>query len=63
MTRGLAGVKLSGSPKRLGENRDREISAISITAKPRRSLYEKYGWKEILSTLELRPIGLFEPVS
>jgi len=35
---GLAGVKLSGSPKRLGENSAREASATSRIAKPRRSL-------------------------
>lgn len=38
VTIGLAGVKLSGSPNRLGEKRARETSAISRTAKPRRSL-------------------------
>lgn len=38
VTRGLAGVKLSGSPSRFGENRAREVSAISRAAKPRRSL-------------------------
>lgn len=41
VTKGLAGVKLSGSPKALGVNRARAVSAISITAKPSRSLYEK----------------------
>lgn len=35
---GLAGVKLSGSPSKLGEKRANEVSASSITAKPRRSL-------------------------
>lgn len=38
VTRGLAGVKLSGSPKRLGENRAREVRATIITINPRRSL-------------------------
>lgn len=63
MTRGFAGVKLSGSPKRLGENRARQVSARRRIANPKRSLYEKYGWKEILSASEFRPVGLFEPVS
>lgn len=63
VTRGLAGVKLSGSPSRLGENSAREARAVSSAAKPNRSLYEKYGWNEILSASELRPVGLFEPVS
>lgn len=35
---GLAGVKLSGSPRRLGENSAREMRAISNAAKPSRSL-------------------------
>lgn len=38
VTMGLAGVKLSGSPRRLGENSASEISAIRRAAKPRRSL-------------------------
>lgn len=63
VTRGLAGVKLSGSPRRLGENSAKEISAISNAAKPTKSLYEKYGWNEILSASEFNPVGLFDPVS
>ena len=38
MTKGLAGVKLSGSPNRLGENRAREVRAIRRAANPKRSL-------------------------
>lgn len=38
VTSGLAGVKLSGSPKRLGEKRAKDVRVRSITAKPRRSL-------------------------
>ena len=34
-----------------------------MITKPRRSLYEKYGWKEILSASEFNPVGLFDPVS
>lgn len=63
MTIGLAGVKLSGSPNRLGENSARDVRANNINTKPRRSLYEKYGWKEILSASEFSPAGLFDPVS
>lgn len=59
----MAGVKLSGSPRRLGENRARVVSAKRRTAKPSRSLYEKYGWNEILSASELIPVGLLDPVS
>lgn len=38
VTRGLAGVKLSGSPRRFGVNRAREVKARSTMAKPKRSL-------------------------
>lgn len=38
VTRGLAGVKLSGSPKRLGENSANEASAIRSAVNPTRSL-------------------------
>lgn len=41
MTSGFAGVKLSGSPSRLGVKSARHVSAISRATKPRRSLYEK----------------------
>lgn len=63
VTRGFAGVKLSGSPRRFGVNRAMDVKAVSITAKPSKSLYEKYGWKGILSAFEFRPVGLFDPVS
>ena len=38
VTRGLAGVKLSGSPRTLGANSARDVRAISRAANPRRSL-------------------------
>lgn len=41
VTSGFAGVKLSGSPSRLGENKAKEVSVIKRAAKPRISLYEK----------------------
>lgn len=41
MDRGLAGVKLSGSPNRLGKNSVRVSSKASIRMSPSRSLYEK----------------------
>lgn len=63
VTRGLAGVKLSGSPRRFGENKASIVSARSSPTNPRRSLYEKYGWNEILSASEFRPNGLLDPVS
>lgn len=41
VTSGLAGVKLSGSPNRLGENKARHVRAMTSTANPNKSLYEK----------------------
>lgn len=38
VTRGLAGVKFSGSPKRLGENRASDARAIIRITKPSKSL-------------------------
>jgi len=38
VTRGLAGVKLSGSPRRFGVKSARHVRAISSATKPRRSL-------------------------
>lgn len=38
VTRGLAGVKLSGSPRRFGEKRASDVRAASSTMKPSRSL-------------------------
>ena len=38
MTRGFAGVKLSGSPRRLGEKRAKEARAVKRAANPKRSL-------------------------
>jgi len=63
VTSGFAGVKFSGSPSRFGENSANDVRANNIITNPKRSLYEKYGWKEILSASEFSPIGLFDPVS
>lgn len=41
VTRGLAGVKLSGSPRRLGDRSVSDIRAEVRTMKPKRSLSEK----------------------
>lgn len=40
VTRGLAGVKFSGSPKKFGENRARVRNGVSISVSPRISLIE-----------------------
>lgn len=41
VTSGLAGIKLSGSPRRFGENRAKAVSARIRMANPRTSLKEK----------------------
>lgn len=38
VTKGFAGVKLSGSPSRFGANSARQVSRIITPANPRRSL-------------------------
>ena len=63
VTSGFAGVKFSGSPRRLGENRASAIRGVIIRVSPRMSLREKYGWSGILSQSDTRPRGLFEPDS
>lgn len=63
VTRGFAGVKFSGSPSRLGENRARDMSRSSMIINPSRSFMEKYGWNGILSQFDGRPRGLFDPDS
>lgn len=41
VTRGFAGVKFSGSPRRFGENRASAIRGASMRINPRISLKEK----------------------
>lgn len=41
VTSGFAGVKFSGSPKRLGENMAKVIRGMNISMKPRMSFREK----------------------
>lgn len=38
VTNGFAGVKLSGSPRRFGENKARHVRKIMTAANPKRSL-------------------------
>lgn len=40
VTRGFAGIKLSGSPRMFGAKVDKDVNAASIIAKPKTSLYE-----------------------
>lgn len=63
VVRGFAGVKFSGSPSKLGENRARVVSERSMIANPSRSFREKYGWNGILSQFDGMPRGLFDPDS
>ena len=62
MTNGLAGIKFSTSPRRLGYRRIIIVSINTVVIIPNRSFTEKNGWNGILSILELRPRGLFDPV-
>jgi len=43
VTSGFAGVKFSGSPNRLGENKARIVSGRNSSVNPKVSLAEKYG--------------------
>lgn len=63
VVRGEAWRKFSDSIKRFGISRVTIVNSISIIAIPRRSLKEKYGWNGIISIVEERPVGLFDPVS
>ena len=62
VTRGLAGIKWSGSPNKLLFTKIRLICKNIITINPRISLFFKNGWKVILSEFEFNEIGLLEPV-
>jgi len=62
VTRGLAGVKLSGSLSIYGSFRAKNVRAIRVIVNPRTSLVVKYGWKGILSVFLFNPNGLFDPV-
>jgi hypothetical protein len=62
VTKGLAGMKFSTSPRANGCSRFKIISKKAVIITPIRSLTEKKGWNGILSRLELEPMGLLEPV-
>lgn len=62
VTKGLAGIKFSGSFRAVGAKRARvRIPAIK-SINPAISLVEKYAWKGVLSILLLSPVGLLDPV-
>lgn len=62
VTRGLASLKFSGSPRINGDARHRIIRAVNATRAPSRSFVEKKGWNGILSWFLSVPRGLFDPV-
>jgi len=62
VTNGLAGIKFSTSPRRLGASKTINDSPVSISSAPSKSFTEKNGWNGILSRLEFKPIGLLDPV-
>jgi len=58
--KGLAGMKLSGSPKLYGKIKAIVMNGIIIIINPRISFLEKNGWNKILSN-SFNPVGLFDP--
>jgi hypothetical protein len=62
VTRGFAGVKLSGSLRRYGSFRVSRVSTMMVNANPKMSFTVKYGWNGILSVFLFNPRGLFDPV-
>jgi len=62
VTRGSAGVKLSGSLKMYGSFRVNIFSIIIVIVNPRISFTVKYGWNGILFVFVFNPSGLFDPV-
>ena len=62
VTKGLAGIKFSGSIKIDGMNKTITPRDNHKTKTPTKSLIEKYGWNFIISFL-FNPSGLLEPVS
>lgn len=62
VTRGFAGVKLSGSPKRLGAFNTNKVNILIIIKNPTKSFNVKYGLNGILSIFLWLPIGFIDPV-
>lgn len=63
VTRELAGIKFSGSPKSHGVCIEIMINNVKKMINPKASLKVKYGWKGVLSKLLFNPKGLEEPVA
>lgn len=62
VTKGLAGMKLSGSLRKYGSIRVSAVNIINAIINPNRSFTVKYGWNGILSVFLFNPNGLFDPV-
>lgn len=62
VTKGFAGMKLSGSPNIYGLIKVTATKIKIMIKNPTMSLKEKYGWKEILSIFIFNPKGLEDPV-
>ena len=60
---GEAWRKFSDSIRRFGINKVTAMNNINIIDIPKMSLKEKYGWNGIISIVDERPVGLFDPVS
>jgi hypothetical protein len=62
VTRGLAGIKFSGSPKTQGAKKQIKNKEKKKQKNPNKSFNLKYGWKLILSKFLLTPRGFLLPV-
>jgi len=61
VTRGLAGIKLSLCPSKLGAKQTRFAKNAKTTKKIKVSFSVKYGWKVILPGVKARDRGSLEP--
>lgn len=62
VTAGLASVKFSSSPKKMGAWRDKSMNKSEADITPNKSLEEKKTLKKIFPVLEESPKGFLEPV-
>lgn len=62
VTKGLAGIKFSGSPNNQGFCKQIYKNIIIKIITPNRSFLEKYGWNGILSKFLFNPNGFLDPV-
>ena len=62
VTKGLAGIKFSGSPRSHGIWKEIINKKVKNTINPTKSFNVKYGWNGTLSKLLFSPKGLDDPV-